>query len=67
MMPTNKTEGSPDMDLRIEYTESDAGISEVKITALQVQGEIDLAMEFPRIKKLLERDWLKEEEDGEEC
>lgn len=54
-------EESPEgMDLRIEYTESESGISEVKITALQQQGEIDLAMEFPRIKKLLERNWSEE-------
>lgn len=54
---------SPDpegVDLRIEAEPSDAGFSEVKITALTQQGEIDLAMEYPRFLKLLERNWNDE-------
>jgi hypothetical protein len=48
------------MDLRIKSEESDAGLREVKITALTQQGEIDLAMEYPRFLKLLERNWNNE-------
>lgn len=44
-------------DLRIEVEEGLHGLRRVIITALMMQGEIDLAMEYPRIVKLLERDW----------
>ena len=45
------------MDLRIEAEESEMGLRKLTITAFTFQAEIDLATEYPRIKKLLERDW----------
>ena len=53
-------------DLKIEYEEHEDGrIKQVTITAFTEQAEIDLAMEFPRIKKLLERDWQREQDEPE--
>jgi hypothetical protein len=51
-------EESPEgMDLKIESEAGEAGLREVRIIALTQQGEIDLAMEYPRFLKLLERNW----------
>jgi putative transposase len=36
------------------------GVQKVTITALTEQAAIDIEAELPRIKKLLERDWIKE-------
>lgn len=52
---------SDEFDLQFEIEDGDFGLKSVTITALQMQGEIDLAMEWPRIKKLLTRDWEAEE------
>lgn len=53
----------PDTDMRIEHEPIEGGgIKSVTITAHTEQAQIDLAMEYPRIMKLLERDWLKEDE-----
>jgi hypothetical protein len=52
-------------DLRIEAEESEVGLRSMQITALTEQGEIDLDMEYPRILKLLERNWAGEEESSE--
>lgn len=53
----------PDTDMRIEHELLDGGgIRQVTITAHTEQAQIDLAMEYPRIVKLLSRDWLKEDE-----
>jgi hypothetical protein len=48
-------------DLKIEWEDGESGVKQLTITALDSQGEIDLAMELPRIKKLLERDWNNDE------
>lgn len=53
-----------DIDLRIEIEKSEMGISKMIITAFTLQAEIDLATEYPRIKKLLERDWAIESEEN---
>jgi hypothetical protein len=45
------------MDMRIEREETDVGLLSVTITAKSEQAQIDLAMEYPRIVKLLSRDW----------
>ena len=47
-------------DLKIETEMGEVGIRRLTITALQLQGEVDLDMEYPRILKLLERDWKEE-------
>lgn len=50
-------------DMRIEHEPTeDGGIRQVTITAHTEQAQIDLAMEYPRIVKLLSRDWTKEDE-----
>lgn len=55
----------PNTDMRIEREQlEDGGIKSLTITAHTEQAQIDLAMEYPRIVKLLSRDWLKDEEDG---
>jgi hypothetical protein len=49
-------------DMRIEREEeADGRILKLTITAHTEQAQIDLAMEYPRIVKLLSRDWLSEE------
>lgn len=50
------------MDLRIECEESEMGMRKLVITAWTLQAEIDLATEYPRIVKLLERDWAVSED-----
>lgn len=52
-----ESEFPPNTDMRIERTESEVGLSELKIIAHTQQSQIDLAMEYPRIIKLLSRDW----------
>lgn len=52
------------MDMRVEVVDSELGMKEIKITAFSEQAEIDLQMEYPRICKLLERDWLYKREDA---
>lgn len=52
----------PNTDMRIEREQlEDGGIKSLTITAHTEQAQIDLAMEYPRIVKLLSRDWLKDE------
>lgn len=54
----------PDTDMRIEReTTEGGGIRLLTITAHTEQAQIDLAMEYPRIVKLLSRDWLGEEDE----
>jgi hypothetical protein len=56
-------ERPPNTDLRIEREDGETGIKSVTITAFTTQAEIDLETEYPRILKLLERDWLADDED----
>lgn len=60
-MPEQEFPENTDMRIQHQPTEG-GGISQVTITAHTEQAQIDLAMEYPRILKLLERDWLKEDE-----
>lgn len=46
------------MDMQIESEDGATGLKSVTITALSEQAEIDLESEYPRICKLLARDWL---------
>lgn len=50
------------MDMRIESEESEVGLKRIEIYAKTEQAQIDLAMEYPRIVKLLSRDWAGDEE-----
>jgi hypothetical protein len=67
-METSKgsTEIPEGMDLRIEREESEMGLQKVTITAYTLQAEIDLATEYPRILKLLERDWAIDEAEADD-
>lgn len=47
-------------DMKIESEGEDGKLMRVEITALTEQAQIDLAMEYPRIVKLLERDWSED-------
>ena len=52
----------PNTDMRIEREElADGSMQSVTITAHTEQARIDLAMEYPRIVKLLSRDWLADD------
>lgn len=60
---SDMAEVPPDTDLRIEREEGDTGVKKLTITAFSAQAEIDLETEYPRIVKLLERDWAIEQGD----
>jgi hypothetical protein len=52
----------PNTDMRIESARVEGGgLQSLTITAHTEQAQIDLEMEYPRILKLLSRDWLNEE------
>jgi len=59
-----KTDDLPEgADMQIEREETDdGGIKSLTITAHTQQAEIDLAMEYPRIVKLLSRNWGEDEQ-----
>lgn len=49
-----------DTDMRIEPVAGEVGLRSITITAFTEAAEIDLEMEYPRIIKLLSRDWMEE-------